>query len=201
MPGRAWENSSNASPGPTGNPSGSDCAHGGGTGWPTDSGISGLAPLGSNQEATVCRSVGPPASSKRPRLSPCRKPVSAPAVPSPAGPSRRQPTPTFAGSAVAGSWADCSRECRSLFKNVCRKRREQVAVDALRVAKPNLDLGRMDVDVDLLGRNLEVEKRHGHPADHQQAAIGFVERVRQRAVTHVAARDEEELPLRCRPAL
>ncbi len=32
------ENSSNASPGPTGNPSGSDCAQGGGAGWPNDSG-------------------------------------------------------------------------------------------------------------------------------------------------------------------
>ena len=53
----------------------------------------------------------------------------------------------------------------------------------------------MDVDVDLLGRNLQVEKRHRHPADHQQAAIGFVERMAQRAVANVAARDEEELPL------
>ena len=63
-----------------------------------------------------------------------------------------------------------------------------MAVDPLRVAEPNLDLGRMDVDVDLLGRDLQVEKRHGHPADHQQAAIGLVERVAERAVADVAAR-------------
>ena len=39
-----------------------------------------------------------------------------------------------------------------------------MAVDPMRVAEPDLDLGRVDIDVHLLGRDLQVEERHGHPA-------------------------------------
>ena len=76
-----------------------------------------------------------------------------------------------------------------------------MAVDAVRVAKPDLDLGRMDIDVDLLGGDLQVEKRHGHPADHQQAAIGLVEGMAERPVTDIAAPQEQELSLGGRAAL
>src|SRR5438105_4071057 len=69
------ENSSNASPGPPPNPTGSDCAQEGGAGFPTPSSPWGPAPLGSNQEVTVCRSVGPPAKSNRPRLEPGPEPA------------------------------------------------------------------------------------------------------------------------------
>ena len=76
-----------------------------------------------------------------------------------------------------------------------------MTIDPVRVAEANFDFGWVNVDVDLLGRDLEVEKRHGHPADHEQAAIGFVESVRERAVTDIAAGDKEELPFGGRAAL
>ena len=75
------------------------------------------------------------------------------------------------------------------------ERRQQMAVDPVRVAEPDLDLGRVDIDVDLLGRDVQVQERHGHPADHQQAAIRFVQRVAQRAVADITAAQEQELPL------
>src|SRR5579883_284572 len=71
-------NSSNASLGPTASPRGRDCAHEGGDGWPIDSGPRGLAPLDSNQDATVWRSVGPPARSNRPGPAPAATPDEAP---------------------------------------------------------------------------------------------------------------------------
>ena len=57
--------------------------------------------------------------------------------------------------------------------------RQQLAVDPLAVAKPDFNLGRMDIDVHLLGREFKIEKRDRLPADHEQAAIGFAERVTQ----------------------
>ena len=73
--------------------------------------------------------------------------------------------------------------------------REQVAVNPLRIAEPDLDLGRMDVDVNLLGRNLQVEERDRIPPDHQQPAVGLAQGVAQRPIADIAAAQEEELAL------
>ena len=115
------ENSSNASPGPTGNPSGSDCAHGGGTGWPTDSGIARpgparLEPRG--DRLPVGRTAG---QLEAPDAAALRNPASAAESRAPAAPSRRHPRRPARAPPSAGSWVACSRACRSLFKNVCRK--------------------------------------------------------------------------------
>ena len=78
---------------------------------------------------------------------------------------------------------------------------QELAVDPLAVAEPDLDLGRVDVDVDLLGRDFQVEERHGRPADHQEAAERLGQGVAERAVADVPAAQEEELALGARPAL
>ena len=46
-----------------------------------------------------------------------------------------------------------------------------------------------------------MQEGHGHPADHQQATIGFVQGVAQRSVADISAAQEEILPLRSGPAL
>ena len=85
--------------------------------------MSGLGPLGSNQEATVWRSVGPPAvpQSRPAEQRRAGRPRIAAQRPLRLSRSHRAVTPTFASSDVAGSWPACNRECKSLFKNVCRK--------------------------------------------------------------------------------
>ena len=64
------------------------------------------------------------------------------------------------------------------------ERREQVAVDALGVAEADLDLGRVNVDVDLFGRNVQVQKRDRVASDHEEAAVGFAQSVAQRSVAN-----------------
>ena len=182
-------------------PSGSDCAQARGAGCPTESGIRGLPPAGSNHDGDRLRSFGPPARSSSPRLDPA-------AVEADPGAERARRRTRACSTRRSAASLRSRRFLGRLQPRVqvalqerLPQRREQVAVDPLRVAEPDLDLGRVDVDVDLLGRDLQVEERHRHPADHQQAAIRLVERVAERAVADVAAAEEEELPLGGRPAL
>src|SRR5271157_5691706 len=76
-----------------------------------------------------------------------------------------------------------------------------MAVDPLRIAEPDLDLGRMDVDVNLLGWDLQVQERDRIAPGHQQPAVGLAQGVAQRPVADIAAAQEEELALVARPAL
>ncbi len=161
-----------------------------------ETGPSGRGRLGSNHDATVCRSVGPPARSNRPRLS---LPPTPPASLVDRGGHAEPPARSGRG---AGRLRRLVRLLRRLEPRVqvalqerLAQRRQQVAVDPVRVAEPDLDLGRVHVDVDLLGRDVQVEERHRHPPDHQQAAIRLVQRVAQRAVADVPSPEEEELPL------
>ena len=155
------ENSSNASPGPAANPMGKRLRPGRRYRLPDRSGTSGRARLGSNQEATVCRSVGPPARSNRPDA----------ANPAPDRLRRSAVAGRGRAGAGAGGLAAGVRLLGRLEPGVqvalqegLAERRQQVAVDPVRVAEPDLDLGRVDVDVDLLGRDVQVEERHRHPA-------------------------------------
>ena len=72
---------------------------------------------------------------------------------------------------------------------------EHQVVKGLAVAETDLDLGRVNVDVDLLRRQLEKEEGHGIAAGHQQAAVGFLERVAQAPVPDTAAVDKHILHL------
>src|SRR5689334_19202629 len=105
------ENSSNTPPGPDGNHA---CAPGGWAG----PGTSGRGPLGSNQEATVWRSDGPPARPKWAGVPRCAMP--------PAGPAMAETVDApgvmavSAPGARSGSWVAWSRACRSLLRKVWR---------------------------------------------------------------------------------
>ena len=117
-PPRGTENSSNASPGPAAKPMGKDCAQGGGDRLPDRFGHLGAGPARlepGGDRLPVVRTAGQfePAQAgagvhRRPSVDPGR----------------------LAGAAAAarglrlrrrGSWAACSRACRSLLKNVCRR--------------------------------------------------------------------------------
>jgi hypothetical protein len=45
-------------------------------------------------------------------------------------------------------------------------------LEALVIAEADLGLGRVDVDVNLVGRQIQVQKRDGVPPRHEQAAVG-----------------------------
>src|SRR6266852_498227 len=69
----------------------------------------------------------------------------------------------------------------------------------LRIAKPHLRLGRMNVDIDLIGRQLEKEKSHGISAGHEQTAISLLQCVAQAAVANPSAVDKQILQLGVAP--
>ncbi len=62
------------------------------------------------------------------------------------------------------------------------------------VAEAHLGLGRVDVDVDQLGRQLEKQRHHGMAVAGEKILIGAAHRALQQAVAHRPAIDEEELP-------
>ena len=126
---RPAENSSNDSPGPTGSPSGSDCAHGGGTGWPDRfrylrPGSARLEPRGNG--LPVGRTAGQV------------EPSEAVALPETGlvarcrfrhAPSRRRRRRLSPSPTSAGSWVDCSRAVQVALQESLPQGREQVAVD------------------------------------------------------------------------
>ena len=61
------------------------------------------------------------------------------------------------------------------------------------IAKPDLGLGRVDIDVDLVPRNLDEQRRHRMPVAREQVAIGAAQRPDQQPVFHRAAVDEQIL--------
>ena len=69
-----------------------------------------------------------------------------------------------------------------------------------RIAEAHLDLGRMHVDVDAARIDLEEQQVRGLPLAVQQVAVGFAHRVRQHAVAHEAAVDEQVLRVGARRA-
>src|SRR6266404_6360509 len=54
---------------------------------------------------------------------------------------------------------------------------EHEMVESLRIAKTHLYFRRVDVDVDLIRRQLQKKKGDGVPTRHEQAAIGLLHRV------------------------
>ncbi len=78
--------------------------------------------------------------------------------------------------------------------------RKELAVNAVRVAKANLHLGRVDVDIHLLGRDLQVEERHeGRVRPSQEPSVRLRQGVGERTVSDASG--GRELSLRTRPAL
>ena len=70
---------------------------------------------------------------------------------------------------------------------------QQLAVEPAGVLEADFELGRMDVDVDQLGRHLEHEEGDGKAADHQEAAIGLAQRMLQGPVADVPPVEKEIL--------
>ena len=67
------------------------------------------------------------------------------------------------------------------------------------VAKPHLGLGRMDVDVDHVGRRLEEQRHHRVAVARQEVLVSAAHRAVQQLVAHRTAVDEKILVLRRRP--
>jgi hypothetical protein len=61
------------------------------------------------------------------------------------------------------------------------------------VAEAHLGLGRMDVDVDRVGRQLEEERHHGVAVARQEILVGAAHRALQQPIAHRPAVDEEIL--------
>ena len=67
------------------------------------------------------------------------------------------------------------------------------------IAEAHLGLGRMDVDVDLLGRQLDVERDQRMAVAGQEVGVGGAQRALQQPVAHRPAVDEQVLVgRRCR---
>ena len=71
---------------------------------------------------------------------------------------------------------------------------DQAAHDA-GIAEAHLGLGRMDVDVDHLGRRFEEQRHHRMAVARQEILVGAAHRAGQQLVAHRAAVDEEILVL------
>jgi hypothetical protein len=65
----------------------------------------------------------------------------------------------------------------------------------LAVAEANLDLGRVDVHVHLLRRQVQENHRHRVSPRVDQAAVGLAQGVGEEAVAHEPPVDEEVLPV------
>jgi hypothetical protein len=61
------------------------------------------------------------------------------------------------------------------------------------IAETHLRLGRVHIDIDLIGRHFQKEKSRRITAGHDQAAIGLPKGVQQAAVADPAAIEEEIL--------
>ena len=73
------------------------------------------------------------------------------------------------------------------------ERRKQLAIQMLTIAEADFRFGGMHVDIDLGGGHVEIEERDRLASDHQQPAIGFGQRVLQRAILNPAAVEEQIL--------
>ncbi len=71
---------------------------------------------------------------------------------------------------------------------------EQLAIQVLPVAETDFGFRGMYVDVDQGRGHVEVQERDRLPPDHEQTAIGFGQRMLQRAVLNPAAVEEQVLP-------
>ena len=82
--------------------------------------------------------------------------------------------------------------------HVCRqklmsKRLQQPTVDAAAVGKSNLQFGRMNVDIDHLGRHVHAQETDRMSPDHQQPTIGFSKGVLQCTVSNVTTVEKQVL--------
>src|SRR5438093_5052963 len=68
-------------------------------------------------------------------------------------------------------------------------------VDRLAVAEADFRLGGMDIDIDLVGWQLDEQERHGVPSRHEQTAVSFLEGMAEAAIANPAAVDEQVLQL------
>ena len=71
--------------------------------------------------------------------------------------------------------------------------RNDEAADEGRIAEPHLGLGRVDVDIDFLGRDLQEQRQHRMAIARQHVGIGAAHRADQQTVLHRAAIDEQVL--------
>ena len=65
-----------------------------------------------------------------------------------------------------------------------------------RLAEPHLGLGRMDIHVDRLGRQVEEQRQHRVTVAGEEVLIGAPHRAEQQLVAHRPPVDEEILPCR-----
>ncbi len=70
------------------------------------------------------------------------------------------------------------------------------ATHACGIAEAHLRLGRMDVDIDLGGREFDKQRRHRMPVARKEICIGGADHARQQPVLHWTAVDEQILVLR-----
>ena len=68
-------------------------------------------------------------------------------------------------------------------------------MDEVGVVEADLDLGRVDVDIESSGRHLDEQKDHGKPVGFDQAAVGLVDGVEDEFVADEAAVEEDVLVL------
>ena len=72
---------------------------------------------------------------------------------------------------------------------------QEQRIQSARVAETDLRLGRMYVDIDMVGREIEEQKRDRITARHQQAAIALLHGMSERAVADPPAVEKEVLAL------
>jgi len=80
-------------------------------------------------------------------------------------------------------------------------RREQLAVKPAGVLEAHLELGRVNIHVDQLGRHVEPQERDRVAPGHQQPAIGLAQGVLQRAVANETTVEQQILHPVVRPTV
>ena len=81
------------------------------------------------------------------------------------------------------------------------QRGQQLAVDSPAVLEPHFQFCRMNVDVDQIRGHLQPEESDRRAAGQQQAAVGFAQRMLQRAIADVPAVQEQVLHAVVAPAV
>ena len=71
--------------------------------------------------------------------------------------------------------------------------REELAIELPRVLEADLELCRMDVHINLVGRHFQGEDRDREAADHEETSVRLAQRVLQRAVADRPSVEEKVL--------
>ena len=95
-----------------------------------------------------------------------------------------------------GGDADCRRRAvTGLGERMAQCPDDQAAYQRP-IAETHLGLGRMHVDIDVGGIDVEEQRHHRMAVARQQVLVGAAHRAEQQAVAHRPAVDEQVLPLR-----